>query len=238
MNTNPIRTSFGAGYAQERAIPEFIRRVYLWMSVGLALTGVVAYGVASLAANGAFPISRPLFWVLIFVELGLVMAIAGAINRISAATASGLFLLYSAVNGVTLSVIFLAYTLHSIGQVFFITAGTFAAFAVYGYVTKRDLTQMGQLFFMGLIGIVIASVVNIFLGSDALSWAISVVGVAVFCGLTAYDMQKLRSYALGASRDAGGEMVAKMSIVGALMLYLDFINLFLMLLRLFGDRRR
>jgi FtsH-binding integral membrane protein len=238
MNMNPPRTSFGTGYAQERAIPEFIRRVFLWMSAGLAITGFVAYGVASLAANGSFPISRPLFIVLILVELGLVVAISAAINRISAATAAGLFLLYSAVNGVTLSVIFFAYTLHSIGQVFFITAGTFGAFALYGYITKRDLTSMGQLFFMGLIGIVIASVVNIFLHSDALAWAISVVGVVVFCGLTAYDMQKLRSYALEAGYDLGNEAVRKVSIVGALMLYLDFINLFLMLLRLFGDRRR
>jgi FtsH-binding integral membrane protein len=236
MNMNPPRTSFGSAAVRESAVPEFIRRVFLWMSLGLSITGFVAYFVASSpAVVRAVVLNKAIFWVLILAELGLVVAISAATERIGATVAAGLFALYSALNGVTLSVIFLAYTLHSIGQVFFITAGTFAGFAIYGYVTRRDLTSMGQLFFMGLIGIVIASVVNIFLGSDALDWAISVVGVVVFCGLTAWDMQTLKSYAL--ETGSGGEAARRYSIVGALRLYLDFINLFLMLLRLFGSRR-
>ena len=238
MNMSSPRTSFGTSFAREQAIPEFIRRVFLWMSGGLALTGAVAYGVAaSPALTRAILLNRGIFWILILVELGLVFAMTAAINKISASVATMFFLAYAAVNGLTMSVIFFAYTMQSIAQVFFITAATFGAFAIYGYVTKRDLTSMGQLFFMGLIGIIIASVVNIFLASDALSWAISVIGVVVFCGLTAYDMQKLRSYAMGSSLEIGSEAVRKMSIVGALMLYLDFVNMFLMLLRLFGSRR-
>jgi FtsH-binding integral membrane protein len=181
--------------------------------------------------------NRPVFYLLIFAELGLVIGISAAINRISAATASMLFIAYSAINGLTLSAIFLVYTATSIGTVFFITAGMFGTLAVWGYVTKRDLTSMGQLFFMGLIGIIIASVVNMFMASDALTWAISVIGVIVFCGLTAYDAQTLRAYALQNADGLGSEASGKVAILGALRLYLDFINLFLMLLRLFGGRR-
>ncbi len=238
MNMNPIRTSYGAAHAQEKAVPEFIRRVYLWMSIGLALTGVISYAVASSPTLvRAIVLNRPVFWLLIIAELGIVFGMSAMINKISATAATACFLFYSALNGLTLSVIFLAYTASSIAQVFFITAGTFGAFAVYGYVTKRDLTSMGQLFMMGVIGLIIASVVNIFLASDALSWAVSVVGVVIFCGLTAYDMQKLKRFASEGALTVGSEGVRKMAIVGALELYLDFVNLFLMLLRLLGNRR-
>ena len=190
----PLGTSFGSSAARESAVPEFVRRVLLWMSAGLAITGAVAYGVAT--APGLVRLvllNRPIFWGLVIGQLILVAVISGAIDRMSAALATGLFLLYSATVGLTISVIFFVYTMQSIGQVFFITAGTFAAFAAYGYITKRDLTSMGQLFFMGVIGIVIASVVNLFLASDALSWAISIVGVVVFCGLTAADTARVAS---------------------------------------------
>lgn len=238
MNTSPYRTSFGSSAAYEQVVPEFIRRVFLWMAGGLTLTGITAFAVvASPALQRAILLNRGVFWILIFAELGIVVAMSAAIDKISATAATACFLAYSALNGLTLSVIFFVYTAGSIAQVFFISAGTFAAFAIYGYVTKRDLTSMGQLFFMGLIGIVIASVVNIFLASSALAWAVSVVGVVVFCGLTAYDMQKLKHMAHDGALQAGGEAVRKMSILGALALYLDFINLFLMLLRLLGNRR-
>jgi FtsH-binding integral membrane protein len=239
MYSNPLpRSSYGASYASERAVPAFIRSVYAWMAGGLALTGLVAYTVAtSPVLTSAILGNRLVFYVLLFVELGIVIGMSAAMNKISAATATFFFLVYSAVNGLTMSAIFLVYSGQSIATVFFITAGMFGALAVYGAVTKRDLTSMGQLFFMGLVGIIIAMVVNWFLQSPALTWAISVVGVVVFCGLTAYDSQRLRAYAVENAMTLGDEGSKKVAIYGALSLYLDFINLFLMLLRLFGGRR-
>ncbi len=239
MNMNPMQaTSFGASAAYERAVPEFIRRVFLWMAGGLTITGIVAFVVASSPALiEAIVLNRMVFYGLIIAEFGLVIGISAAINKISATVAALLFVAYSAINGATLSIIFLVYTASSVATVFFITAGMFGTLAVYGYITKRDLTSMGQLFFMGLIGIVIASVVNIFMHNDALTWAISIVGVVVFCGLTAWDAQKMRSFALQNAGNLGGEVAGKVAILGALTLYLDFINLFLMLLRLLGGRR-
>lgn len=238
MDFRPVNNpSYSTPYAYERVVPEFIRGVYMWMAMGLILTGVIAYGVASTPALvEAIVLNRPIFYLLIFAELGIVFGMTMAMNRISALTATGFFLIYSALNGLTLSVIFLIYSSQSITAVFFITAGMFGAMAVYGYVTKRDLTSMGQLFFMGVIGLIIASVVNIFMQSDALTWAISVVGVVIFCGLTAYDSQKLRAYALENAGTLGDESSKKVAIFGALSLYLDFVNLFLMLLRLLGRR--
>ena len=163
------------------------------------------------------------------------MALSAALPRLSYATAGILFLLYSGLNGLTMAAIFLVYTLGSVGGVFLITAGTFGAVAFYGATTKRDLSSVGSLAFMGLIGIILASIVNIFLNSSALSWIISYVGVAVFVGLTAYDMQKLKQ--IHESASLRGEEAAKVAIHGALRLYLDFVNLFLMLLRIFGNRR-
>lgn len=210
-----------------------IRQVYAWMGAGLALTALLAlYTVSSPVLLNAIVGNRLLFYGLILGELGLVFVLSGAIERLSATTATMLFLGYSALNGVTLSVIFLVYTADSIASTFLITAGMFGAMSAYGYLTRRDLTSWGSFLFMGLIGVVIASVVNIFLHSNTVSWIISAIGVVVFTGLTAYDTWKIKAMA---SQGIGGR---KPAIMGALTLYLDFINLFLMLLRFVGDRRR
>jgi FtsH-binding integral membrane protein len=175
--------------------------------------------------------NRLVFYGLVIGELGLVFAISGAIDKLSAQAASFLFILYAALNGVTMAVIFMVYTAESIGSTFVITAATFGAMSAYGYLTRRDLTSWGSFLFMGLIGVVIASVVNIFTQSSAASWIISAIGVIVFTGLTAYDTWKIKAMA------AAGAEGRKPAILGALTLYLDFINLFLMLLRLLGNRR-
>ncbi len=218
------------------AFPALMRKVYVWMTLALVITGFTAYGIAQ-NPGLAYTIvtNRILFWGLIMAEFGLVVAITGAINRLSAATATLLFVLYSIVNGTTLSVIFLAYTMSSIANVFFITAGTFAVMAFVGYTTKRDLTSLGKILLMGLIGIVIASVVNIFLGSSVLNMIVSYVGVVVFVGLTAYDSQKIKNMLYTA--DDMTEDAQKIALLGSLTLYLDFINLFLCMLRIFGNNR-
>ena len=206
--------------------------VYRWMTLGLAVTAVIAYSVATSEAALRLVIgNRFVFFGLIIAEFGLVMALSAAANRLSMATAGGLFLLYSALNGATLSVVLLAYTGSSVATAFVTTAGTFGAMSVYATVTRRDLSSWGTFLFMGLIGVVIASLVNLFLQSGLMSFVISCVSVVVFTGLTAYDTQKLRALA----RSGGGS--AAMSVNGALALYLDFVNLFLALLRLFGRRR-
>ena len=206
-----------------------MRGVYGWMGGGLALTAFVSLlTVSSPALLQAILGNRILFYALIFAELGLVVAISGAINRISASTASMLFLVYAALNGLTMSTIFVAYTSSSIASTFVITSGMFAAMSIYGYLTKSDLASWGSFLFMGLVGVVIASLVNIFLQSSMISWIISYCGIIVFTGLTAYDTQKIKSM---------GNTGRKGAILGALTLYLDFINLFLMLLRVVGNRR-
>jgi uncharacterized protein len=210
----------------------FMSAVYRWMTFGLALTALVAFTVASSPeALQAIYGNRVVFFGLIIAELGLVVTISAAVNRLSAPAAGGLFLLYSALNGATLAVVLLAYTGASVAAAFVTTAGTFAAMSVYGTVTRRDLTSWGSFLFMGLIGIVIASVVNVFLRSSLVSFVVSFMGVIVFTGLTAYDTQKLRAIA----RAGGG--TAALPVNGALALYLDFINLFLSVLRLIGGRR-
>jgi uncharacterized protein len=207
--------------------------VYRWMTLGLAVTAVVAYSVASSEAALRLVIgNRLVFFGLIIAELGLVIGISAAANRLSAATAGGLFLLYSALNGATLSVVLLIYTGSSVALAFLTTAGTFGAMSVYATVTRRDLSSWGSFLMMGLLGVVIASVANIFLGSGMMSFVISCAAVVVFTGLAAYDTQKLRALA----RAGGG--AAAMPVNGALALYLDFVNLFLALLRLLGGRRR
>ena len=206
--------------------------VYRWMTLGLAVTAVIAYSVATSEAALRLVIgNRFVFFGLIIAEFGLVLALSAAANRLSMATAGGLFLLYSALNGATLSVVLLAYTGSSVATAFVTTAGTFGAMSVYATLTRRDLSSWGTFLFMGLIGVVIASLVNLFLQSGLMSFVISCVSVVVFTGLTAYDTQKLRALA----RSGGGS--AAMSVNGALALYLDFVNLFLALLRLFGRRR-
>lgn len=226
-------------YQKERvavAHNEFIRSVYNWMGLGLATTAIVSLFTASSPTllNLIFG-NQLVFFGLIICELLLVVGLSGAINRLQASTAALMFFIYSALNGVTLAVIFLAYTRASIASTFFVTAGTFGAMSIYGYTTKRDLTSWGSFLFMGLIGIVIASLVNFFLHSEAIYWVVTYCGIFVFVGLTAYDTQKIKEMAYQGFTD--NEMQRKGAVLGALRLYLDFINLFLMLLRIFGRRR-
>ena len=218
------------------AFPVLMRKVYLWMSLALAITGFTAYYVAtSEAILTAIFTNQILFWGLIIAELGLVFGLSAAINRLSLTTATLMFVLYSVINGATMSFIFLAYTMSSITSVFFITAGTFAVMALFGYFTKTDLSSMGKILFMALIGIIIATIVNIFVKSSGLEIILNYLGVLVFVGLTAYDTQKIKKMLLMAP-DAG-EGAQKIALLGALSLYLDFINLFLYLLRIFGGKR-
>jgi FtsH-binding integral membrane protein len=226
-------TAPGLGERADARVADFLRRVYGWMCVGLLVTAGVAYLTAStpplvqlLASN------RILFWGILFAELALVWYTSARISVLTPAAAGGLFLLYSALNGVTMSFILLAFTGAKLAGAFAISAGMFAALAVFGLVTKRSLDGLGQFAFMGLIGLIIASVVNWFLRSDALDFVLSVVGVIVFAGLTAWDMQRLKRFALATE----GGPAASFAVVGALSLYLDFINLFLSILR-FTDRR-
>jgi FtsH-binding integral membrane protein len=222
----------------EVLVNEFVRSVYNWMAVGLGLTGVVALYVSGNEAIVRLVFGKPMIlFALIIAELGLVFAISGAINRIGAGTATALFMLYAGLNGITLSFIFLVYTRASIVSTFFVCAGTFVGCSIYGWVTKRDLTSLGGFLMMGLIGIIIASDVNMFVRSSGMSMIISYIGVLVFVGLTAYDTQKLKNMALTQPDGLEGAVVRKGAILGALSLYLDFINLFLMLLRIFGQSR-
>lgn len=228
--------SMTAVRAQQEASTIFLAKTFNWMAVGLGITGVVAFFTAY--SGLAYAIAgSPLFFILIIGELGLVFYLSARVEKLRAATATNLFVGYSVLNGLTLSVIFLTYTGASIAGTFFITAGMFGAMAVYGLVTKRDLSGFGSFLFMGLIGIIIASLVNLFLKSSSLYWAISFIGVLVFTGLTAYDVQKIKRMGEEGIMAQGEEVVRKGAIMGALALYLDFINLFLMLLHFFGGGR-
>lgn len=228
-------------YSRERelemsaAFPVLMRKVYLWMTLALVITGFTAYYVASSPGLlQAVYMNRALLWGLVIAELALVVGLSAAINRLSLATATLMFVAYSVINGVTLSSIFLIYTFSSITNVFFITAGTFGAMALVGYVTKTDLSSMGKYLLMALIGLIIATLANIFFKSEGLSSILNYLGVLIFVGLTAYDTQKIKNLLLQAP-DAG-EVAQKIALLGALTLYLDFINLFLYLLRIFGKR--
>ena len=218
--------------AVERA---FITKVYGWMALALAITGTVAVATASNIESVMPLLSGPALIVILLLQLGIVLGLSFAINKISASVATGLFVLYAAVTGFTLSTLFFVYTSESLATTFFITSGTFAIVSAYGYVTKTDLTKFRNLLFMGLIGILLASVVNIFLRSDALYWIVSILGVIIFVGLIAYDTQRIKRMAAGVSD--GDQMERKGAVIGALALYLDFINLFLFLIRLLGRRR-
>lgn len=229
-----IYSSTGMSVAQENSL---IRTVYNWMMFGLFVSGFTAY----FAAHN-YALQRILFgnsitiWILLIGELGLVYAISGGARKMSASTASAMFFVFSLLNGLTISSIFLIYTAQSIAATFFVAGLTFGATSFYGYVTKTDLTSWGKYLMMGLIGIIIASVVNIFLHSSTVSWLVSYLGVFLFIGLTAYDTQKIRE--MGARIGNGdSELFGRIAIIGALSLYLDFINLFLMLLRIFGRGR-
>ena len=233
LDTDSLR---GSDFSMSSAFPVLMRKVFIWMALALVITGVTAYGVATTPSLLiAIVTNKAIFWGLIIAELALVFAVSGAINRLSLATATLLFVLYSVVNGATLSVIFLAYSMPAIIQTFFITAGTFGVMALVGYTTKTDLTSLGKLLFMALIGLVIATVVNMFVGSTGFDYILSYVGVLIFVGLTAYDTQKIKQMCMQAP-DAG-EHMQKLALLGALSLYLDFINLFLYLLRIFGNNK-
>ena len=218
------------------AFPALMRKVYVWMTMALVITGITAYGVASspglmitLFQNSA------IIWGLIIAEFALVVAISAAIKKLSLTTATFLFILYSVINGATLSLIFAIYTRTSIAQVFFITAGTFGVMSLYGYFTKKDLTSIGKLLLMALIGLIIATLVNAFLvKSSGFDLILSYIGVLIFVGLTAWDTQKIKR--MLAMQSDMGEGAQKIALLGALSLYLDFINLFLYLLRIFGNR--
>ena len=231
--------------AIDAGLRAYMIRVYNYMTAGVALTGLVAWftfsaavtdvgGALQLTSFGQAIFQSPLLWVLVLAPLGLVFALSFGINRLSAGTALLLFFVYAGLLGLSLASIFLVYTHASITRVFFISAATFGAMSLYGYTTQRDLTGIGSFMFMGLIGIIIASLVNIFLKSTGLDWAISVIGVLVFVGLTAYDTQRIKEMY---NVQDDGTVTGRKAVMGALSLYLDFINLFLMLLRLFGDRR-
>lgn len=242
----------GSAAAIDEGLRSYMLRVYNYMGVGLVVTGLVAYfaaaaaitsnpetAVASLANGqmltqwGYLLFASPLQWVVMLAPLAFVMVLSFGINKLSVPAAQATFWAFAAIMGLSISSIFLVYTDASIAKVFFITAATFGAMSLYGYTTKRDLTGMGSFLMMGLIGLIIASVVNIFMQSSMMEFIISIVGVLIFVGLTAYDTQKIKE---GYSESHGSEMLAKGAIMGALSLYLDFINLFMMLLRLFGNR--
>lgn len=232
MQNQAIAQGITAEVVQQR----FVTKVYGWMFAALLATALVAYYTASSPEIIRTVLGNQLlFFGLIIAELGLVIALSSAINRLSGTAATAMFFIYAALTGITLSVVFIAYTAESLTTTFLITAGTFGGMSFYGYVTKRDLTSWGNLLFMGLLGIIIASVVNIFVASTMLYTIVTYAGVLIFVGLTAYDTQKIKQ--MGANFKEGSEAEQKGSIIGALRLYLDFINLFLMLLRLFGRRR-
>jgi uncharacterized protein len=215
-------------------ITAFLGRVYAWMFLGLLVTAGTAFVVASsTAAIEALILNRLVFWVLILGQLGLVVYLSARVNKMSPTTAGALFMVYSATVGITTSVILLAYTGASLFSTFVVTAGMFGALAVFGTFTKRSLAGVGQFMFMGLIGLIIASVVNLFVQNSAVDFVISVVGVLVFTGLTAWDAQRLKEMAVALPDGRTGSY----AVVGALSLYLDFINLFFFLLRFMGGRR-
>lgn len=243
------RTGLGADAGViDEGLRAYMLRVYNYMTAGLALTGLIAYGLAEmsivadpatgaivgLTALGAALFQSPLMWLVMLAPLGFVFFLSFRVHKMSLSAAQITFWAFSAAMGLSLASIFITYTGASVARVFFITAATFAAMSLYGYTTRRDLSGWGSFLFMGLIGILIASLVNLFMQSAAVHWAVSVIGVLVFTGLTAYDTQRIKhAYYEFDSADTAG----KKALMGALSLYLDFINLFIMLLRLIGDRR-
>ena len=233
METNEITKTFTRSVAQS----SLFRSVYVWMTLALVITGFTALYVAkSYTLLNLMLQNQMAFWGVLIAELGLVFYMSARINRISFTTATILFIVYSILNGVTMSMLFLIYTMSSIATTFFVTAGTFGAMAVFGYATKKDLTRIGNLCIMGVIGLIIASLVNMFLHNSMMDLIISYVGVLLFVGLTAYDSQKIKQMLSGEDIEVN-ETTQKIALMGALTLYLDFINLFLYLLRILGDRK-
>lgn len=235
MARSDVFTSSSAKALQYReGLRAFMLRVYNYMAAALVFTGLISYGVSTSPALIQAVYGTPLFYIVVFAPLGISLFLGVRLERMAVATAQTLFWTFAALIGLSLSSIFLVYTAESIVRVFFISAAMFAAASLYGYTTKQDLGPIGSFLFMGLIGIIIASVVNMFMKSDQLSWVISFIAVGVFAGLTAYDNQKLKQMYSDAWQR---EQTEKIAIIGALNLYLNFINLFLHLLRFFGDRR-
>lgn len=228
-----VMNSFSQAISAD-AIRTYVQRVYAWMVGGLLLTTASAVLVASSETLQAAIFGTPLVWVVMLAPLAMVFFLSARIDSMQPSTAAGTFIAYALTNGLSFGAIFLVYDLGSIFQVFFIAAGMYAGAAIFGFTTKRDLTGMGSFLFMGLIGLIIASVVNIFLGSSILEFAVSVIGVLVFTGLTAFEMSKIKEQAI--VMYAGEGLAHKRAILGALSLYLNFVNLFLYLLRLFGNR--
>ncbi|MBT3069503.1 Bax inhibitor-1/YccA family protein [Rhodomicrobium sp. Az07] len=236
-------------FAIDEGLRAYMIRVFNYMGIGLVVTGIMAYTIYSLSVvtndagqiTALTPLGQVIFkswvkWLVMFAPLLVVFAFAASINRMSSTTAQGVFWLFAALMGLSLSSIFIAYTGNSIARIFFITAATFGAVSFWGYTTKRDLTKFGSFLIMGVIGLVIASVVNVFLGSSGMQFAISVLAVLIFTGLTAYDTQQLKDNYY-AQAQGGEETLGRAAILGALSLYLNFINIFVALLSLFGDRR-
>jgi uncharacterized protein len=222
--------------ATDEGLRSFMLSVYNYMGLGLAITGVVAFAVASSPAIYMPIFTSPLKWVVMLAPLGFIFFLSARIQSMSVSAAQITFWLFAAVMGISMASIFLVFTGESIARVFFVTAATFGAVSLYGYTTKRDLSGVGSFLFMGLIGIIIASVVNIFLASSALQFAVSVIGVLVFTGLTAWDTQRLKEQYVGSLQYAGADIASKSAVMGALSLYLNFINLFTMLLQLMGNQ--
>jgi len=233
MQSSVRTTSLDATAAEQQ---RFMVRVYNWMTAGLGITGFMAYYISSSETMMQLVFGNPIMpIVLIVVQIGLVFWLASRVMHMSVSQATGVFMLYAGLTGVTFSAIFVVYTASSITSTFLVTAGTFGAMSLYGYTTKKDLTSWGSFLFMGLIGIIIASIVNIFMQSSMMHMIITYAGVLIFVGLTAYDTQKIKE--MNILGNEGTDEDTKEAIRGALTLYLDFINLFLMLLRLMGDRR-
>jgi FtsH-binding integral membrane protein len=229
-NTTAVDASFST-----EATRKFLLNVYNWMAMGLALTGVVAYGIANSSAVNVIAGNPVIYFGLFIVQLIVVMGLTFAINKIPPGVAIGAFFLYAALTGLTFSVLFLIYTGASIASTFFICAAMFTGVSAFGYMTKMDLSKFGAYFFMALIGLIVASVVNIFLKSDTMHWIISYAGVLIFVGLTAYDTQRIKK--MSQTTDFDSEQGKKSAVMGALILYLDFINMFLFLLRILGNRK-
>lgn len=222
------------GVAIDEGLRQYMLRVYNYMGSGLAITGVVAYITASTPLFEAI-FGSPLAWVVILAPLGMVFYLSARMNKMSATKAQTAFWIFAALMGLSLSTLVVTFTGESIARVFFITAGTFGAMSLYGYTTKRDLMRWRSFLFMGLIGVILAMVVNIFIGSTQIQFLISIAGVIVFTGLTAYDTQRIKESYDHVSHD--GQLMTKGAVMGALRLYLDFINLFMMLMHLLGARR-
>lgn len=224
-------------YEAKAAQSSLMRSVYTWMTLALAITGLTAmYMAKSLTVLNMMMQNSMMFWGILIAEVVLVMYMSARIHKISFTTATLLFITYSVLNGMTLSILFLIYTMSSIATTFFVTAGTFGVMAIFGYVTKKDLTRIGNLCLMGVIGLIIASVVNMFLHNSMMDMFISYIGVLIFVGLTAYDAQKIKHLLSGDDIEVN-ESTQKIALLGALTLYLDFINLFIYLLRILGDRK-